>query len=175
VPSGPYDAFAKIDLPGFGRIRGIARLEIRQPPDNVLEVRLRELRGDDVAKRRHAAEDLRHFWQDGKTVAPALLEAVSDEDETVRLNAITSLQWHTVHLGEDGVERMLKIAADTEEEIWPRTIAAWVYARSAPTDAASEAALKRAIESAEGPLREHLEQALDQLRQRRKWEARREE
>jgi len=167
VPTGEYDATAKVDLsPVLGVIENLISVEIRQPEGDVLATRLEELQSEEANVRRRAAIDLRYFPEDGEKVVPALLGRLDDESGYVRSASLSVLASYPEQAGKHA-DRFLSILEGGEKTtIGERLGAAHLLARTAPLDPRYEAALQAALKSATEIYQLSYQAALTNFRRR---------
>ena len=73
-PSGEYEVDLSVDLSAvYSNLTDRQTLTITQPPADILDRRLAEVKSEDVNTRRAAVSDLAFFAKDGDRVFPALV------------------------------------------------------------------------------------------------------
>lgn len=100
-PSGEYEVDISLDLSAvYGKITDRRTITIEQPPDDILERRLAELKSKEADTRRTAVADLAFFGEDGDRVFPALVACLEDGDEEVRKGAVYSMSGYREQIDE---------------------------------------------------------------------------
>jgi HEAT repeat protein len=146
-PSGEYTILSFVDLsPAFGMVEDRTHVMIRQPPPDILDRRLEELKSEDREVRNIAVMDLAHFSREGDRVFPALLSCLHDSCDRVRHNALSGLSTFPDRIGKES-PLLLKIVKNRDEADYLRYLAAYYLGGYAPKDSEVEKALREAARS----------------------------
>lgn len=165
VPSGHYEIEAVIDLsPLFGKIEHIGAVDVEIPSEKVLSDRLAQLASEDVNQRRLALIDLRYFRNDAERVVPALVACLDDEEETIRMVALSVLGAYPEQAA-NHMERFFEIL-EGEGGVSVRANAAYLIARLAPVSERTEEAIAKALDGADANLKQRLESAMTMYKRR---------
>ena len=165
VPSGEYELTASVDLsPIFGVLTKKTSVTVARPRDDILDVRLKELTGEDVNARRKALYDLRYFPKQGAKIVPALVQVLTGDDANLRPAALSVLGAFPKEAA-GHLDLILSITTGEGNDS-ERGGAAYLLARIAPKDGKYEKALTDGVKSSEGNLKRRFESALGLYRRR---------
>jgi len=172
-PSGEYKVKFSVDLsPFYGLIKETRRLTITQPPADILEQRLDELKSSDASKRRAAAVDLAHFQDHADRVFLALIAAYNNDKQIgVRSAVVQSMGSFAAQIKKrPGV--LISALCDKKMDQNLRVFAAFRLGHSGLLNDEVEKALQDAIGALEEDgSNELIRYALDEFNGRRQKEA----
>jgi len=146
-PSGEYTVTCSVDLsPLFGKIVSEKKITITQPPADILEKRLAELRSDNEQTRISAAHDLAHFQKDAERVFPALQTCFGSADDPLKNAAFNSMGSYADQIAVH-FEFFIKILGDSKHHDSIRARTVMYLSGYGPIDPRIQTALDEAKEA----------------------------